>query len=102
MKIGFMKDLSLSITRDTFLFDCQAAGWDRQIRCACRDVLTDFIQFAGDITVQELTPDHVRMYIADLASQPSQRKKHTYLMKKHYAVIRTWIRWLYAQKLITE
>jgi site-specific recombinase XerD len=97
MYIGFMGEMSLSEVTDIFLFECRIAGWSLQTRRRYRDVLTKFIKFTGNITVQDLKPDHVRAYIADLADCT----RHSSLAK-HYAVIRTWIRWLYAQKNLTE
>ena len=98
MKIGFMKDLRLSEVRDIFLLDCQAADLKSTSICRYRKVLTDFIQFTGDITVQELKPDHVRMYLAELFAQKLSKE----IVAKRYRIVRMWIRWLYAQKLLTE
>jgi hypothetical protein len=100
--IGPMKNVLLNHARDTFLFDCQAAGLDPQTRHACRDVLSSFTRFTGNILVKHLTPDHVRMYISNLSDGPSEGEEHIRLGKYHYAVIHTWIRWLDAQKFITE
>ena len=102
MNIGSMKEVLLSNARDVFLFDCQAAGLDPQIRYAYRDVLASFTRFTGNILVKDLTPDHVRAYIGNLADGPSEGEEHIRSVKNHYAVIYTWIRWLDAQKVITE
>ena len=93
--IGFMNDVRLTSAQQTFMLDCRAAGVIPDILHAYRDVLRAFIRYTGDITVQELTPHHVRSYIADLSD-------HSRPAGKHYVVIRMWIRWLYAQKVITE
>ena len=102
MNIGSMKEVLLSNARDVFLFDCQAAGLDPQTRRAFRDVLSSFTRFTGNILVKDLTPNHVRAYIGNLADGPSEGEEHIRSVKNHYAVIYTWIRWLDAQRFITE
>ena len=95
MNLGFMSDVRLTSAKATYLLDCRAARVAPRTVRAYRDVLTRFITFTGDVTVQELKPDHVRTYIAELSAQGGP-------MSKHYMVIRFWIRWLYAQKGVTE
>ena len=85
--IGFMSDVRLTSARQTFMLDCRAAGVNRKILYAYRDVLSAFIRCTGDITVQELEPAHVRSYITDLTD-------HFRPAGKHYTLIRLWIRWL--------
>ena len=102
MKIGSMKEANLNFAREIYLFDCRVAGLDPQIMTAYRVVLTSFIRFTGDILVKELTPDHVRLYIANLSDGPNEGDEHLRLVMNHYAVIHEWIRWLYAQKFIVE
>jgi hypothetical protein len=95
MNLGFMSDVRLTSAKATYLLDCRAARVAPRTVRAYRDVLTRFITFTGDLTVQELKPDHVRTYIAELSAQGGP-------MSKHYMVIRLWIRWLYAQKGVTD
>jgi site-specific recombinase XerD len=95
MTLGFMSDVRLTSAKVTYLLDCRAARLAPRTVRAYRDVLTRFITFTGDIMVQELKPDHVRTYIAELSAQGGP-------MSKHYMVIRLWIRWLYAQKVVTD
>ena len=95
MNLGFMSDVRLTSAKAIYLLDCRAARLAPRTVRAYRDVLTRFITFTGDITVQELKPDHVRIYIAELSAQGGP-------MSKHYMVIRLWIRWLYAQKFLTK
>lgn len=99
MLLGVPRDMRLTRAKETFLIDCKAAGLPGQTVRAYRDVLTSFIAFTGNMLVRELGPDHVRMFIADLSDREplSQRA-----LMKRYAVIRSWIRWMYAQKIITE
>jgi hypothetical protein len=55
--------------------------------------------------VRELGPDHVRLYIADLADQQVQSGVHNaspHVLLAHYSVVRSWVRWMYAQKMITD
>jgi hypothetical protein len=102
MKIESLKEVRLAKARDIFLFDCRVAGLDSQTLSAYRDVLTSFVRFTGSILVRELMPDHVLMYIGNLSDGPSEGEEHTRTVINHYAVIHTWVRWLYVQKFLTE
>ena len=97
MSFGVMRDARLASMRRMFLLDLRAAGLNRKALHSYSKVLSSFINFTGDLTVKELGPDHVRMYIADLSDRAERS-----LLAKHYAVVRTWIRWIYAQKSIDE
>jgi hypothetical protein len=102
MKIESLKEVRLAKARDIFLFDCRVAGMDSQTMSAYRDVLSSFIRFTGSILVRELMPDHVLMYIGNLSDGPSEGDEHTRAVINHYAIIHTWVRWLYVQKFLTE
>ena len=102
MKIGSMKEELLSNAKNIFLFNSQVAGLDAQTLNAYHDVLGLFIEFTGNIFVEDLTPDHVRLYINNLSDGPSEGEEHTRTVISHYAVIHEWVRWLYAQKFATE
>lgn len=102
MKLGSMKEVFLTRARDTYLFDSRVAGLDSQTMSDYRDVLSSFILFTGNILVKQLTPDHVRMYIANLSDGPYEGEEHIRTVINHYTVIHDWVRWLYAQKFITE
>ena len=102
MKLESMKEEFLSNARNIFLFDCQVAGLDAQMLNAYRDVLGLFIEFTGNIQVKDLTPDHVRLYINNLSDGPNEGEEHTHVVISHYSLIHDWIRWLYAQKFVTE
>ena len=102
MKIESLKEVRLAKARDIFLFDCRVAGLDSQTLSAYQDVLTSFVRFTGSILVRELMPDHVLMYIGNLSDGPSEGEEHTRIVINHYAVIHTWVRWLYVQKFLTE
>src|SRR5512134_1624680 len=102
MKLESMKEEFLSDARNIFLFDCQVAGLDAQVLNAYRDVLGLFVDFTGDIQVKDLTPDHVRLYINNLSDGPNEGEEHTHVVISHYSLIHDWIRWLYAQKFVTE
>jgi len=101
MKIGSMKEEFLTSAKDIFLFDFQVAGLDPQTMSIYRDVLDSFIRFTGNILVKELTPDHVRMYIANLSDGPSEGEEHTRAVISHYTVIHEWVRWICVQKFLT-
>ena len=102
MKLESMKEEFLSNARNIFLFDCQVAGLDAQMLNAYRDVLGLFIEFTGNIQVKDLSPDHVRLYIHNLSDGPNEGDEHTHVVISHYSLIHDWIRWLYAQKFVTE
>jgi hypothetical protein len=102
MKIGSMKEVLLSNAQAIFLFDCRVAGLDSQTLSEYREVLSSFVSFTGNILVKELTPDHVRIYIDNLSDGPTEGEEHIRAVLNHYAMIHTWIRWLYAQKFLVE
>ena len=102
MIIGSMKEVFLNHSKELFLFDCRVGGMDPETVHAYQDVLRSFIRFTGDIKVRQLTPDHVRMYIANLSDGPYDGQEHNDIVMSQYAVIQTWIHWMYAQKLIIE
>lgn len=107
MTIGFQSTARLTSAKETFLLDCRAAGLSPKTMRAYRDILAAFIECVGDMLVRELGPDHVRMYIASLAQrkgryEDNDGKVSSHTLMKHYAVVRTWVRWMYAQKMITE
>jgi hypothetical protein len=97
-----MREEFLTDTKEIFLFDWYVAGLDAQALNVYRDVLEAFICFTGDILVKDLTPDHVRLYIANLSDGPNEGEEHNRLVFNHYAIIHEWIRWLCAQKFVTE
>ncbi len=72
MIIGSLKEVFLSSSRDTFLFDLRLAGMAPEARSAYRDVLDSLIRFTGDIRVRQLTPDHINMYITNLSDGPNE------------------------------
>jgi len=102
MIIGSLKEVFLSSSRDTFLFDLRLAGMAPEARSAYRDVLDSLIRFTGDIRVRQLTPDHINMYITNLSDGPNEGQDHDELVMSQYAVIQTWIHWMYVQKYVVE
>ena len=102
MIIGSLKEVFLSSSRDTFLFDLQLSGMAPEARSAYRDVLDSLIRFTGDIRVRQLTPDHINMYITNLSDGPNEGAGHDELVMSQYAVIQTWIHWMYVQKYVVE
>jgi len=102
MKIDSLKEVFLSSAKDIFLFDSRLAGLDAPVLNAYHDVLTSFVRFTGDILVKDLTPEHVRLYIANLSDGPSEGEEHIRAVINHYAVIHEWVRWICAQKFVTE
>jgi hypothetical protein len=102
MIIGSLKEVFLSSSRDTFLFDLRLAGMDHEARSAYRDVLNSLIRFTGDIRVRQLTPDHINMYITNLSDGPNEGADHDDLVMSQYGMIQTWIQWMYVQKYVIE
>jgi hypothetical protein len=101
MLLGVPRDMRLTSARETFLLDCRAAGLSALKVQIYGSVLTSFIESVGDMKVRELGPDHVRLYIADLSDRQG-RKPSTRLLMQHYAIVRNWVRWMYAQKIIEQ
>jgi len=97
-----MKEVFLTHSKELFLFDCRVAGMDPEAVHAYQDVLRSFIHFTGNIKVRQLTPDHVRMYISNLSDGPYEGPEHNDVVMSQYAVIQTWIHWMYSQKYIIE
>ncbi len=102
MKVESLKEVFLDRARDIYLFDCRVAGLDSEALSAYSIVLTSFIHFTGNILVGDLTPEHVRLYIDNLSDGSSEGQEHAQLAISYYAVIHEWVRWLYAQKFLTE
>lgn len=102
MILGSMKEVNLTRAKEIFLFDCRVAGWDAQALSMYYEVLSSFIRFSGDIQVRQLTPDHVRLYIANLSDGPSEGEEHDRWVMWQYAMIQSWLHWIYAQNLINE
>jgi len=102
MKIGSLREVLVTSAKDLFLFDCRVAGLDARTLSGYRDALDAFVRFTGDIRVGEMTPELVRVYIANLSDGPCEGDEHVRAVIDHYAVIHEWIRWLYAQKFVTR
>src|SRR5512142_3091428 len=107
MLLGVPRDVPLSQAKATWLLDCKSAGLSPKTLRGYGDVLTAFVNFTGDMLVRELGPDHVRLYIANLSDRAGRYEENdgkvsSHALMKHYAVIRTWIRWMYAQRIVTE
>ncbi len=104
-QLGVPRDRHLTSAKDTWLLDCKAAGLSPKTIRGYKDALNAFIKFAGDMLVRELGPDHVRLYIAHLSDLPGRYEGEnttSSTLLKHYAVVRTWVRWMYAQKIIED
>jgi hypothetical protein len=104
MLLGVPRDVRLTSARETFLLDCKAAGFSAlKVRIYGR-VLASFIKSVGDMKVRELGPDHVRLYVSDLADRQGSpgRKPSSRLLRQHYIIVRNWVRWMYVQKMIEQ
>lgn len=102
MILGSMKEVNLTRAKEIFLLDCCAAGWDAPALSMYHDVLSSFIRFTGDMRVRQLTPDHVRFYMANLSDGPHDGDDHDRLVMCQYVIIQSWLHWIYSQKLINE
>ncbi len=102
MIFGSMKEVFLVQAKEMFVFDCRVSGFDLQAVNAYRTVINDFIRFAGNIKVSQLTPDHMEMYFANLCDGPCEGVDHASRVMSQYAMIQTWIRWMRVQTFITE
>jgi hypothetical protein len=97
-----MKEVGLTQAKDIFLFDCRVVGWDFDAVRLYRHVLSSFIRFTGELRVKQLRPDHVRMYIANLLDGPNEGEEHSRVVMCEYAMIQSWLQWIYSQNLINE
>ena len=102
MIIGSLKEVFLTRAMHAYLFDCRVGGLEPEVLKGYHGVLRSFIRFTGDIQVQQLTPDHIRMYITNLSDGPSEGEDHENLVLSEDAVIQTWIHWMYVQKYVVE
>ena len=104
MILGSMKEVFLTRAKDAYLFDCRVAGLEPDLLDAYQGVLSAFARFAGDIQVRQLTPDHVRLYIASLSDGPAEfeGEQSEDVIMSQYAIIQTWLHWMYVQKFINE
>ncbi len=102
MILGSMKEVNLTHAKEIFLFDSRAAGWDAQALSMYYQVLSSFIRFTGEMRVKQLKPDHVRLYVANLSDGPSEGEEHDRLVMCQYAMIQSWLHWIYSQNLINE
>ena len=96
-------DLHLSQAMESFMLSCRSERKSPKTIQGYRDVLTRFIASTNDIPANKLTPDHIRGYIASLVNLPGKvagRQFSSHSLMKHYQVIRTWVRWMYAQEMI--
>jgi site-specific recombinase XerD len=89
---------------EQFLLACRAERKAPKTMRAYHDILADFLDHMGDIDPRELKPADVQQYIVDLFERPGRRseKISSSTAMKYYTVIRTFIRWMYAQEIITK
>jgi hypothetical protein len=52
--------------------------------------------------VKKLTADHVHLYITNLSDGPSEGDEHDGAVMFQYAMIHSWLQWIYAQNLLNE
>jgi len=102
MIIGSLKEVNLSQAKEIFLFNCRVVGWDSDAVSLYRHVLSSFIRFTGELRVKQLRPDHVRMYITNLSDGPNEGEDHSRAVLCEYAMIQSWLHWIYSQNLIYE
>ena len=95
--------LTINNAVDNYLLAVRSEGKSPKTIRAYSDILHAFMAGIKEELVEELTENHIRIYMADL---PSRAGKYGYFstssQMKHYATIRTFIRWLYAQGYITR
>jgi site-specific recombinase XerD len=97
-------DLHLSQALESFMLSCHSERKSPKTIRSYQDVLTRFITSIGDIPTDTLMPDHISDYIASLTNLPGKvadRQFSSHSLMKHYQVIRTWVRWMYAQDFIS-
>lgn len=91
--------INLSDAVENYLLACRAEGKSQKTLRAYHDILYDFVPAVGDIPVPDLTPQTIQAYIADLYKRPGRKNRafSTHSAAKYYAVVRSFIRWVFAQ-----
>ena len=106
MTTGVPRDQQLTKAKETWLLDCRAAGLSaeddaglpgRRSRRSSNTLATSWSASSGPIMSAVTLPHYLSV---PATTQAETFSSHSLL--KHYAVIRTWIRWMYAQKIIEE
>ena len=96
--------ITLSQAFTEFMADCNGKNLTRKTLRAYNDVLHQWIQVVGkDKDVKELTVSDIRNYVASLQTRPGHQEDtsfSTHSVAKYYAVIRTFVRWLFAEELV--
>ena len=89
---------------EQFLLACRAENKSPKTIRAYHDILADFLNKMGDVDPRDLTPANVQQYIVDLFERPGRKseKVSSHTAMKYYTVVRTFIRWMYAQEIITK
>lgn len=96
-----MTTLMLSTAIENFMFACLSEGKSVRTIDSYQAILNQFLLFTQDKAVRQLSPDDVRKYIAHEITSPGKTgKKSTHSVMKYYQVVRTFIRWMYSQKMI--
>lgn len=95
--------LTINNAVDSYLLAVQTEGKSPKTVRAYTDILHAFMAGVKEELVEELTDNHIRIYMADLPARAGRYgKMSSSSQMKHYAVIRTFIRWLYAQGHISR
>ena len=90
--------LTINNAVDNYLLAVRSEGKSPKTIRAYSDILHAFMAGIKEELVEELTENHIRIYMADLPSRAGRYGDFsTSSQMKHYATIRTFIRWLYAQ-----
>jgi site-specific recombinase XerD len=60
-----------------------------------------FLEATGDIEVEDLTPNHIRKFMVwDMARVVHGHPQSKQSRKKRFAVVRSFVRWMYTEKII--
>jgi site-specific recombinase XerD len=86
---------------ESYILSCKAAQLSQKTQRAYSDILLDFIRFTGEIDVCKLNADLFNQYIASLTDRPGKYGNFSpQSIAKHFAVVRTYLHWLYDQEYI--
>ena len=88
---------------ENYLLTCKAESKAQSTIRGYHDVLYDFLDFTGDISLEEFKPEHVQRYMGSLQDKEGRNGPiSSHSLHKYYSVLRTFCNWLFAQGQIRQ
>lgn len=88
----------LAAATEAFLYACDARGYSRNTRVIYELGLRRFREVVGDLTVAELTPEHVLQFQVACRAQGCAAKT----VRTYYGAVRSFVTWAHSSGLITS